>query len=260
MTQTVRGDWYDYPQYYDRAFAEETKPEADFIVAACAQYARGPVKRLLEPGCGGGRLVAELAGRGFELAAFDNNERSLDYLRKRLKRRNLSAKIWNDDLVEFQLRKPVDAAFNTYNTFRHLLSEEAARKHLQAVARAVRPGGLYLLGLHLLPLDADEECTERWSAARGAEKTVFTLRVIATNRRRRIERLRVTMLVRSPRRELRLANEFDFRMYTAAQLKSLLRSVPEWELCDVFDFWYDLSEPLVLNDELSDTMLILRRK
>jgi hypothetical protein len=101
---------------------------------------------------------------------------------------------------------------------------------------------------------------ERWSASRGKTKVSFTLRVIDTNRRARIERLRVTMLVRSPRRDLRLATEFPLRMYTAAQFRRLLARVPEWELCDVFDFWYEIDEPLVLDDELSDAVFVLRRR
>jgi SAM-dependent methyltransferase len=259
-SKAAAGEWYDYPQYYDLAFAEETPLEADFIEAACRKYALGPVRRLLEPGCGGGRLVVELAKRGFELTAFDTSEASLKFLRSRLRRCRRSADVFHADMTAFGIPQPVDAAFNTYNTFRHLLSEEAARSHLESVAAAVRPGGIYILGLHLLPMDASEECTERWRATRGEERVTFTLRVIATNRRKRIERLRVNMLVRSPQRELRLANEFDFRMYTAAQLRRLLRSVPAWELCSVHDFCYEIDQTLPLDDELSDTVLILRRR
>ena len=63
MTEVV--DWYDYPRYFEMAFADETKPEADFIEAACAKFAARPVRTLLEPGCGGGRLLIELAARGY---------------------------------------------------------------------------------------------------------------------------------------------------------------------------------------------------
>lgn len=59
----VTGNWYDYPQYYDLAFAEETPAEAEFIAAACRKYAVGPVRRLLEPGCGSGRLVCACRAR-----------------------------------------------------------------------------------------------------------------------------------------------------------------------------------------------------
>lgn len=256
----VTGNWYDYPEYYDLAFAEETPAEAAFIAAACRQYARGPVQRLLEPGCGSGRLVRALAAEGFQLTAFDTSLPALEFLQRKLKQQKLKANLFAADMVDFHLPKPVDAAFNTYNTFRHLLTEDDARRHLEQVAAAVRPGGIFILGLHLLPPDASEECLERWTAFRGRQKVVFTLRVIATNRRKRIERLRVTLLARRGEKELRLADEFDLRMYTAAQLKSLLAKVPAWELCDVFDFWYELDQPLRLTNELSDTVLVLRRR
>ncbi|HHM12008.1 MAG TPA: class I SAM-dependent methyltransferase, partial [Planctomycetaceae bacterium] len=81
---TVLKSWYDFPQYYDLAFRDETKREADFFEAAFSKYARRPVRRVLEPACGSGRLVAEMARRGYALEAFDLSEPSLAYLRRRL--------------------------------------------------------------------------------------------------------------------------------------------------------------------------------
>jgi SAM-dependent methyltransferase len=252
--------WYDYPEFYELAFADETKLEADFIEAACRRYATRRVRRLLEPGCGGGRLVAELAGRGYRLSAFDNNRRSLDYLRRRLARRGLRAHVFEADLIRFRLSDRVDAAFNTYNTFRHLLTEHEARAHLRRVAHHLERGGIYILGFHLLPLDASLECTERWRGRRGATRVSYTLRVVDANRAQRWERMRVSLLVRSPKREFRTSGEFYFRLYTARQVRSLLATVPEFELCDTFDFNYEIDRPLRLNDELSDTVLILRKR
>ena len=31
-------NWYDHPAYYDLAFRSETRPEADFIEAACRKH------------------------------------------------------------------------------------------------------------------------------------------------------------------------------------------------------------------------------
>ena len=88
-TRPLQEDWYDYPQYYDIAFRSDTRLEADFIVAACRKYCPFPARRLLEPACGTGRLVAELAGRGYRLAGFDLNPSALGYVRRRLARRGL---------------------------------------------------------------------------------------------------------------------------------------------------------------------------
>ena len=126
-------DCYSYPQYWDLSFRPETKLEADFIEGACLKYARVPCHRLLEPGCGGGRLVVEMAARGYQVTGLDTSESSVRYTRRRLKRRGLSADVIVQDMQDFDLESPCEAGFCTFNTFRHLTTEAAARRHLQAV-------------------------------------------------------------------------------------------------------------------------------
>ena len=251
---------YDYPQYWDLAFRSETKLEADFIEAVCQKYATSPVRRLLEPGCGGGRLVVEMAARGYDVTGFDLSRPAIRYVRQRLRRRQLSGTVLEADMVDFKSAVHFDLAFNTFNTFRHLTSETTARQHLQSIAASVRVGGIYVLGFHLLPPDTDPEDAERWSARHGRTKVTVSLRVLEFDRRRRLEVLRFNLLVRTPDRELRLRSDYEYRIYTARQFQRLLGSVPAWELCDVYDFWYEIDEPLDLSDELGDTVFILRRR
>jgi SAM-dependent methyltransferase len=254
-----KSSWYDFPQYYDLAFRSETSLEADFIEAAARKYCDFKARRLLEPACGTGRLVAELAARGYEVAGFDLNQAALDYLRRRLIRRGLRAEVFEADMADFRVPAPVGAAYCTFNSFRHLLTEEAARRHLECVAASLRLGGIYILGFHLLPPDASEECTERWTEHHGRTTVTTTLRVLSANRRRRIEKLRISMLARVGAKEIRMRDEFRFRMYTAAQFRRLLAAVPSLELCDVYDFWYEIDHPLEFNDDRADTVFILRR-
>ncbi len=255
------GNWYDYPQYYDLAFRSETALEADFIEAAARKYCPFPVRRLLEPACGTGRLVAELAARGYHLTGFDLSRPSLAYLRRRLRRRRLAAHVFEADMADFRIRRPADLAYCTFDAFRHLLSEADARRHLQCVAASLRPGGIYILGFHLLPPDASEQCIERWTERRAGTEVTVTLRVVATDRRRRLETLRVSLLVRARGgRVLRLRHEFPFRMYTAPQFRRLLRSVPSLELLDVYDFWYEIDRPMKLDGQMNDTVFILKRR
>lgn len=255
----VEESWYNHPRYYDIAFHDDTPTEADFIEAACRKYCDFPVKQLLEPACGTGRLVTELAARGYRATGFDLSRPSLDFLRKRLTRRKLRATAVEADMTDFRMVKPVDAAYCLVNTFRLLLTEEAAQKHLECVAASLRPGGIYILGLHLLPMDASEECIERWTQRVGKTQVTVTLRVLATDRRRRIEDLRMSMLVREKGVEKRFRDEFQFRMYTASQFRRLLAGVPSLTLCDVYDFWYEIDQPLKLDEEITDTIFILKK-
>jgi len=260
-TKSASGNWYDYPEYYDLAFADDTRGEADFIAAACERYAVGPVKRMLEPGCGGGRLVVELARRGFHVIGFDNNDKMLAHLQRKIQRGRLSAEAFAGDMTKFLLPRQVDAIFNTFNTFRHLTTEEAALAHLRSALGSLRKGGIYVLGFHLLPDDASLECIERWKAKRGKANISFTLRVVESSRRTRIERLRVSMLVRAPGKDdLRVATEFPLRLYSPKQFHQLLSQVPEFELVEVYDFCYDIDDPVRFDDELSDAVFILRKR
>lgn len=260
MARPLDDDWYNYPDYYDIAFRSDTQREADFIEAACRKYCPFPARRLLEPACGTGRLVRELAARGFRLTGFDLNTSVLDYLRRRLARRKLSARVFQGDMTDFRLARPVDAAYCPVNTFRHLLTEDAARRHLECVAESLRPGGIYILGLHLLPPDAAEEDGERWTERQGKTQVTVTLRVVETERRRRVEKIRLSLLVRRGEKEFRLRHEFSFRLYTVGQFRRLLASVPAFELCDVYDFWYDIDEPQKLDETMADTVFVLRKR
>ena len=101
----LQASWYDYPQYYDIAFRSETRLEADFIEAACRKYCPFRVRRLLEPACGTGRLIAELAARGYRMTGLDLSRPSLEYAKRRLARRLLHASIRRADMADFRLGK-----------------------------------------------------------------------------------------------------------------------------------------------------------
>lgn len=252
--------WYDYPQYYDMGFREQNREEADFFEAVFERFIPGRVTHLLEPGCGSGRLVFEMAKRGYHVTGLDLNQRSLDYAQKRLDKKGLKAKLCLADMTDFQLDRKFDAAFNTINTFRHLLSEEDAVKHLQLIADHLRPGGMYILGLHIFPPDADLMGTERWKAATRSTKIVYSLTVLEASRRTRLERLKMTMTVQTPTKKFRVYDELQLRLYNASQIKSLFAKVPEFKLVEVYDFWYQIDEPQPLNNEIADAVFLLQKQ
>ncbi len=258
--RVIVGNCYDYPQYYDVALPAYTRREADFIEAACRKYCLFDAHRLLEPACGSGRLITELAARGYEVIGFDVSQPALTYLRRRLARQRLHAATFKAEMSDFRLSRSVDAAYCTVNTFRHLLTEKAARGHLECIARSLRLGGIYVLGLHLLPSHFDLENTRRWKQRRGKTKVAVTLRVIRSGLCRRIEHRRACLLVRHGSKEVRLRHEFQLRTYTAWQFRRLLASVPSLELCNVYDFRYEIQHPSVLNGEMAYGVFALRRR
>ncbi|MEO2017393.1 MAG: class I SAM-dependent methyltransferase [Fuerstiella sp.] len=252
---------YDWPQYWDLAFDDDTQLEADFIDAAGRKYCSFPVKRLLEPGCGGGRLVFELARRGYDVSACDLSVAAVEFARARLAAADLTADVTVNDMRDLSCEPIADVAYCLVNTFRHLLTESDAARHLQAVADSVRSGGLYLIGMHLLPPDADEEDSEEWSVSKDETTVNMRLDVAQCDRATRLETLKFRMeAVTSDAASPQLfETDYQMRIYRAHQFEELIKRVPEFELLDVYDFWYDIEEPLQLSDEMGDTVFVLRR-
>ena len=56
-------DWYDTPLYYDIVFDDYTRPESEFLEKVLKLHGRTRGRRVLEPACGSGRLVAAMASR-----------------------------------------------------------------------------------------------------------------------------------------------------------------------------------------------------
>jgi len=260
QSRIPQANWYDYPEYYDIAFQARTSPEADFMEAAGRKYCGFEVRRFLEPACGSGRLITELAVRGYQVTGFDVSQPALSYLRRRLTRRRLYADTFAAEMSDFRVGRSADVAYCLINTFRHLLIEQAACAHLECIARSLRPGGIYVLGMDLLPLPADRRESERWTRKRGKTKVTVTQRVLRKDLRRRIEHRQVSLVARRGWKELRLRSEFQLRTYTPRQFRRLLASVPSLELCDVYDFRCDIDQPLVLNDKITYGVFVLRRR
>src|SRR5213080_3352427 len=99
----VVANWFDYPQYYDIAFQAHTRREADFIEAASRKYCPFAPRRFLEPACGSGRLITELAARGYQVTGFDLSQPALMYLRRRLARRRLDDDTFEAEMSDFRL-------------------------------------------------------------------------------------------------------------------------------------------------------------
>ena len=265
--QTIEGNLYDHPKYYDLVFGSDWKAEFDFLQACFQEHATGKVTRLFEPACGTGRLMFRLAKAGYQVAGNDLNAKAIDYCNRRLRRHKLPETAVVGDMCDFRLPllkggpRKVDAAFNTINSFRHLPSESQAEAHLKCVARALRKGGIYLLGLHLTPTRgesrADEEC---WAARRGHLSVLSHMWSMDVNRRRRVETVGMSFDVYTPTESFRLVNRVDFRTYTARQMDDLIGRVPELELAQTYDFAYQMDQPLEIDAMTEDVVYVLRRR
>jgi len=260
MPEVISDNLYDHPKYYDLIFGSDWKAEFDFLNACFEKHASRRVARIFEPACGTGRLLIKFAQAGYDVNGIDLNPKAIGYCNDRLQRHGFVRSTFVADMSDFKLKRKSDAAFNMINSFRHLPSEETAESHLRCVANNLAKGGLYVLGLHLIPTAGARCEDESWSARRGNLAVVSYMWSKGIDRRRRNERLGMTFDIYTLTRQFRIEDEMNYRTYTARQMRSLLGRVPELEIAETYDFAYEIAHPIKIERNTEDVVFVLRKR
>ncbi|MEZ5324126.1 MAG: class I SAM-dependent methyltransferase [Verrucomicrobiales bacterium] len=249
--QYIAADWYDSPHYYDLIFDQDTAVEADFVEAAWEKHSaiQGLPKqlRILEPACGSGRMMKELASRGHRVTGFDRNEKMLKAARERFESANCRGTLERASLEEFSLKGKFDFAHCLVSTFKYILTEEGAVSHLQCVANHLRPGGIYLLGIHLTDYSRENCEHERWTGSNAGVHVVCNTRTWPPDRRTRLEKLRNRLRVRhddDPKERL-LETVWNCRTYSASEFFRTIAKVPALTPVAFYNFHHDIKRPLL---------------
>ncbi|MBX3355777.1 MAG: class I SAM-dependent methyltransferase [Phycisphaeraceae bacterium] len=217
--------------------------------------------RVLEPGCGSGRLINAFAQLGAEVLGFDIEPRALEYARRRLPPGS-RARLQRGRFDDFRApRESFDLAHCLYSTLLHATKPGEAEEHLRRVCDALAPGGLYVIGLHLSDPTRREVIRERADCTRRGVRVIYTLRHGVPDRTTRLQPMRCRLAIRRAGRTSvrRLESQWDFRTYDERQLRALLRSEPRFRLVATHDFHHDLDSLNEGRDASFDRVLILRR-
>jgi SAM-dependent methyltransferase len=258
-------DWYETPLFYDIIFDEDTDAEASFLEAMHRRHGRCVRNdpSVLELACGSGRLVREFAARGWSAAGFDANPAMLRFATERLAADGFRAHLWNDRMEHFAVprNRRFDLAHCLVSTFKYLRTEEEALSCLRRVADVLRPGGLFILGVHLTAPGSSRPTHERWVATRDGIEVVCNTRTWPPDARRRSEAMRSRMRITLPDGMVRTQEtKWEVRTYTAAQLRALVAKVKNLVLVACHDFRHDPEEHRNLDDSYADAVLVLRRE
>lgn len=274
--RVVEESIYDHPKYYDLVFGADVAAETRFILACEQEFATKSKSKdsewYFEPACGTGRLMYALLRKGLPVCGLDLNPKAVGFCNARLQRHGYAASAIVADMCEFgrsdfkgifpASRKKsglIKVAFNTINSFRHVGTEAEARKHLECMADVIRPGGIYLLGVHLTPTQVPPSETESWSARRGHLAINTHMWTIDRNKKKRLERFGIRFDVHTPSDSFRINDELRLRSYTPKQMDSLIKASGKWESVETFDFAYDMNEPIQVDASTEDVVYVLRR-
>lgn len=147
---------YDRAALYEAAFSWDAAPEAAFYAGVL-----GP-GRLLDVGCGTGRVLAALVAAGREATGLELSPAMATIAQAR------GLDVTVGDMRAFTLPRPADGAFSHLSTFRYLLTDADVRAHLDAMAAALPArGALYAIDHDLVGRDFDPAHPGQTWCARG---------------------------------------------------------------------------------------------
>jgi SAM-dependent methyltransferase len=116
-------------------------------------------KRILDLGCGGGRVLVSLAARGHRVVGLDRSERALGRCARALAAKKASADLVLGDFLAAPLPAgPFDAVLCLGNTFLHASDAAAAADLVASIRARLAPGGAF--AIDDLPREFWPEVTE----------------------------------------------------------------------------------------------------
>jgi hypothetical protein len=75
-----------------------------------------------------------------------------------------------------------------------------------------------------------------------------------------MEHLGLNVDVFTPTKRIRIVDHMEYRTYKHAQFMSLLKTVPQLEVAETYDFSYNIREPHIVTGKTEDVVFVLKRK
>jgi SAM-dependent methyltransferase len=156
VTQAVFG--HDYAAAYDELYQDKNyQAECDLIEQVFELYAQGPVRRLLDLGCGTGGHAIPLAERGYEVVGVDRSPEMLERARARAS----SVRVVLSDIASLHLDAHFDAVLMMFAVLGYQIGNADVRAALTTARRHLHTGGLFFCDFWYGPAVLAERPAER---------------------------------------------------------------------------------------------------
>lgn len=137
--------------YYDLFYREyeraSTNDQLEFLAWAFTNLAKRTVKRVLDVGCGTGRLLIPLAQRGYDVVGADASTEMLAAAKEKAQKAGLKLRLEHHDMRKLPYRDEFDALICMSTAFNHMLTDEDVNGALACFHRALKKGGFCVIDL-----------------------------------------------------------------------------------------------------------------
>ncbi len=250
---------YDFPQYYEAAFSFRDLAAETGVMERCIEtFSLAPVQRVLEIACGPAPHAGELAARGYRLFGLDINPNMLDYARRRWHGLKPAPTFLRGDMVSFTVPTPVDFVYVMLGSL-YLDDRAELISHLDSVAAALPPGGLYLLDSCLQFADPLAHNRDNAYVIRCGDMTVrstFAVTLLDQASRLYEEIWNVRIDDRGTVHEFRTVEHN--RALLPDDFRRLIDGRQDFELLGSWEDW-DLDRPITAESETTRPLTLIRR-
>lgn len=233
--------FYDDPEVYDILHEPGTASDVRAVERIRRRYAPEAGGRWLEPACGTGRYVLHAAARGVDAVGFDLSPAMIAFARRRARVTRARARFFVADMEHFDQGRRLGrfgVVFNLINTIRHLGSDAAMVRHLDAVGRVLEPGGVYAVGLSLCAYGLEGPTEDVWRGSRAGVRVTQVVQYLPPAGGRgeaaRTERVISHLTIRHGREESHRDSTYALRGYNLAQWRKLTADAG-WRIAGVTD-------------------------
>lgn len=143
-------DWFESENFWTQ-FAPIMFDDARWAEApAVAQYVKDLAgltqgSKVLDAGCGLGRISVELAALGLDVTGVDIIQSELDAARESAEAEGVPLTLINQDLRSFHVPAQFDCAVNLYTSFGYCATVEEDLQILRNIAESLKPGGTFIM-------------------------------------------------------------------------------------------------------------------
>ncbi|HZW05812.1 MAG TPA: class I SAM-dependent methyltransferase [Phycisphaerales bacterium] len=234
-----RASYYADPLVYHVLHLNGTAAETRVFERIACRHATGAAAgplRWLEPASGSGRYLHNLALRGHTGVGIDMLEPMNRFAAEEARRLGVGERLRfiTAPMESFDVPPATfDVALNPINSIRHLMTDKAVLAHLACVRRALRPGGVYIVGVEVNPPGIAQPSEDVWkgrTAGLSVHQFVSYLPPEGRSRRETAMSHKTVITGRGrTRQERHIDSVYHLRTYTKPQWEKLLR-VDGWEV------------------------------
>jgi ubiquinone/menaquinone biosynthesis C-methylase UbiE len=221
-------EFYQIPLYYDIIFGGDVTEEIQFYERVFNEYAGVKVQRVLEPACGPGLYMENLAKAGFTVTGYDLAPPMVKFTQERINREGLQDKVTvvEGDMRSITFPEKFDAAINQINSLGYLTKEEDIISHFKVTADSLNEGGVYIVELTIKCNDFELEHKENetWTEERDGVTCTATWRPDHYDMEKKIRYVKFSMHVDDNGKSYDVAETHELRLWTQEDIERLAKA------------------------------------